>query len=252
MDVFLKEEIIVPVLTILLSMVLYLILKRIIKRVFSIKKLDERKKNTILSIFTNLLKYLFVIFGLLVVLDAFGVDTKAIVASLGVAGVVVGLAFQDILKDTISGIFIILENQYAVGDHITVDGFRGKVISLGLKSTKIISYTGEVKTIPNRYVEQPINHSVEKPVINLEIPIPNTYDVKKTKKLLNEICEKLTNELENVRGEVKVVGIMSLTNLYSKYRIRAEIEFLTALQVRDEILSAIRIALDERKSDLMS
>ena len=135
MEKFLKQEIIIPSSTILFSIIIYLILKRVIYRIFSIKRIDERRKNTIISVFTNIIKYIVIAFCGLIILDALGVETKAIITSLGVAGLVIGLSFQDILKDFIAGLFIILENQYAVGDHITIGNFR-KVISFGLKQLK--------------------------------------------------------------------------------------------------------------------
>ncbi|NLM62970.1 MAG: mechanosensitive ion channel [Mollicutes bacterium] len=246
----LNKDVIVTGITIIVIIILYFILKRVIKRVLNLRKIDDRKRSTFISIFTNILKYFMIVLCGIIILDAFGVDTKAIIASLGVVGVVVGLAFQDILKDTISGIFIILENQYAVGDHVTIDGFSGKVVSLGLKSTKILSYNGEIKTIPNRYVEQTINHSIEPPILNLEIPIPTSYDVEKTKKLLNDVCQNLAQEMEEIRGDINVVGITSVTNLYTRYRIRAEIDFLTKLKVQDAIYSEVRKALDKHKDEL--
>ena len=108
------------------------------------------------------------------ILDIFGVDTATLIASLGVVGLVAGLAIQDTLKDFVAGISIILENQYRVGDTITVKGFRGEVINLGIKTTHIRAYTGEVMIIANHLIEEVINHSVEKSLAVIDIPV--SYD----------------------------------------------------------------------------
>ena len=65
-------------------------------------------------------------------------------SSLDISGLIVGLALQDFAKDIIAGITIIVENQYAVGDTVTINGFKGEVIAVGLKTTKIKNYDGEI------------------------------------------------------------------------------------------------------------
>lgn len=251
MEKFLKQEIIIPSSTILFSIIIYLILKRVIYRIFSIKRIDERKKNTIISVFTNIIKYIVITFCGLIILDALGVETKAIITSLGVAGLVIGLSFQDILKDFIAGLFIILENQYAVGDHITIGNFRGKVISFGLKTTKILSYTGEIKTIPNRYVDQTVNHSIENPILILDIPVPADYNVEKTKEMLTEVCSKLNSEMSIIKDKIELIGINSITNALTEYRIKVQVLPEKEEEARNEILSNIKIALLKHKEDLM-
>ena len=250
MEKFLKQEIIIPSSTILFSIIIYLILKRVIYRIFSIKRIDERRKNTIISVFTNIIKYIVIAFCGLIILDALGVETKAIITSLGVAGLVIGLSFQDILKDFIAGLFIILENQYAVGDHITIGNFRGKVISFGLKTTKILSYTGEIKTIPNRYVDQTVNHSIENPILILDIPVPADYNVRKLR-MLTEVCSKLNSEMSIIKDKIELIGINSITNALTEYRIKVQVLPEKEEEARNEILSNIKIALLKHKEDLM-
>ena len=71
------------------------------------------------------------------ILANFGVNVKSILAGLGITAALVGLAFQDLAKDLIAGISIILEDQYEIGDTIEVNGFTGEVVSLGLRTTRI-------------------------------------------------------------------------------------------------------------------
>ena len=144
LDKVLVKEIVGPILIVLVSIVVYLIIKNVIDRVFTIKNryLDKRKTKTINGLINNLIKYFIVIIDAVMILDIFGIDTKTLIASLGVVGLVAGLAVQDTLKDFVAGMSIILENQYRIGDTITIKGFRGEVIALGIKSTKIRSYTG--------------------------------------------------------------------------------------------------------------
>lgn len=102
--------------------------------------------------------------SLLIILSFFGIDTKSLVASLGVVGVALGLALQDTLKDIIGGISLILENYLAVGDIITYNDFTGEVIELGLRTTRIKKASGEVMIIANRNIDTIINASQKKQI----------------------------------------------------------------------------------------
>ena len=132
LDIFTSRKVIAPFIIVLVSILIYLFIHSILKRSFKIKigKMDDRKRVTIVKLMDNIFKYLILIICILLVLGEFGVDTKSLIASLGIVGVVVGLALQDTLKDFVSGLFIIVEDQYRVGDTITVGGFKGEVISL--------------------------------------------------------------------------------------------------------------------------
>lgn len=248
---FLNREIATPIIVLFCGIILYFIIKRLIKRLFLLKKIDVKRQKTIINIFTNLVKYIIIVFSLIVILDAFGVETKAIIASVGVVGLIIGLALQDVIKDFVAGMFIILENQYVIGDYVTIDGFYGKVINFGLKSTKLLSFTGEVKTIPNRYIEQTINHSVENPVLNVIIPLSANYDIPKTKELINNVCKRLTKELINIKSDITLIGVVGVSSVYVRYRINVTIEPLTALSTQDAILVAIKTEVAQNEDKLL-
>ena len=88
---------------------------------------------------------LIAIVAILYILQVYGVNTSALVAGVGAFSLVIGLAFQDVLKDLLVGATIILESQFAIGEIVEINGFKGEVISLTLKTTRLKSYKGEVK-----------------------------------------------------------------------------------------------------------
>ena len=163
LEFILNKRFIGTVITVVGLICLYVILKNLIDKILNIRtknlKTDIRKINTLKSLFKNIIKYVLLFVGIVVILSLFGIDTITLLAGLGVVGVVVGLALQDILKDFFSGIFIIIENQFQVGDTIEVQGFKGEVIALGLKSTRIKKYTGEIKIVSNR--NKPFSRDVD-------------------------------------------------------------------------------------------
>ena len=160
------------------------------------------------------------------ILDIFGVDTKSLIASLGVLGLVVGLALQDLLKDFISGMTIIFENQYCIGDIISVGDFKGEVIGLGLKTTRIRSYTGEVKILSNRNISEVINYSQMSSFALVDVSVAYEEDYEKVEKLLNNlfIDIKKNKRIPFLKSDIKVLGINELADSAVIIRITAETE----------------------------
>ena len=146
------KDILTSLITILIALILYSLVKRIINRIFNIqlKNVNKKKQKTLHTFFKNIVKWTIIIITSIVVLGIFGIDTGVIITSLGAVTVVIGLAFQDILKDFIAGISMIFQNSYNVGDVITVNGFKGEVVYMGMKVTKIKAAGGETLII-NRH-----------------------------------------------------------------------------------------------------
>ena len=88
-----------------------------------------------------------------------GVDVTSILAAAGVLGVAVGFGAQSLVRDVITGFFLLFENQFSVGESVTIDNFSGNVEELGLRSTKIRSADGDMLTIPNGSIAKVVNHS---------------------------------------------------------------------------------------------
>lgn len=131
---------------------------------------ERKKRKTVILLFQNITKYVCLIFAILMILNIYGVNTSSIIAGLGIASVVIGLALQDALKDIISGINIIMDNYYVVGDYVKYGDFTGIITSFGLKSTKIKDFNGNVLNIANRNIDKIINISQERHVIYLRVP----------------------------------------------------------------------------------
>ena len=252
LDKILVKEVVGPILIILISFVIYLILKGIINNLFQIKNkyIDNRKSKTINGLVNNLIKYFIIIIDIVMILDIFGVDTKTLIASLGVAGFVVGLAVQDTLKDFVAGITIILENQYRVGDTITVKGFRGEVISLGIKSTKIKAYTGEVMIIANHLIEEVINHSLDKSVAIVDIPVSYDTDIDKLESVLNKLFDKLNGNLDGLKGKISILGLQSYDDSSISFRVIVDTLPIMNYQVERELRKAIKVELDKNKIEI--
>lgn len=248
----LVKEVINPVIIIIVCVLIHRLFKALIHHVFNIKnkkRISQRQK-TLLSLINNVVKYFLVILGFLLILDIYGVNTKSIIASLGVVGVVVGLAVQDTLKDFIAGTFIIFDNQYQIGDTVTINGFKGEVVSLGMKTTRIKAYTGEVMIISNREITQITNHSLENSLAIVDIPVSYDEDGKKVEKVLLSLCNELTKSLKDIKGDVQLLGINSFDDSSIVYRIVVETKAMEHYHVQRDILKSIKETFDMEKIEI--
>lgn len=115
---------------------------------------------TVTQLVSNLIKWVVAIVLVIAVLAVWGVDTTALITGAGVLTLVVGLGLQSLIQDVVAGLFIIFENEFNVGDIITVDDFRGEVISIGIRTTKL-KVLGNVKIINNSAITGVLNQTVD-------------------------------------------------------------------------------------------
>lgn len=247
LDTIFSEKVIKIVIIIAVVLLIYAIFDKATKNVFtpSYKKTHSKRNKTIKSMVNNLIKYILIIIALIAILNVLGVDTTSLIASLGVASAVLALAFQDTLKDFLAGLTIISENQYDIGDNVTINNFRGEVVSVGLRTTKLKAYNGEYFFIANRNIENVINHSLAKTLAIVNVDVSYNSDLDKVEEVLNNLCERLQTELEHVRGEVKVDGIEDLGSSGITYRIIAEVLPLKNYEVQRQMRKAIKQEFDK-------
>lgn len=247
LEKILVKEIVAPILIVAIFFAVYSVIVTIIKKVTKLKLsyVDEKRKKTITNLIINIIRCVFIVVAILMILNVYSIDTTALLASLGTVSLVAGLALQDTIKDFLSGITIIFENQYSVGDTITINGFKGEVLTIGLKSTRIRAYTGEVMIIANRNIGEVINHSIEKSLAQVNFQVSYEDDINKAEKVLKKLCERLTEELENIKGEVTLLGITNLDESGINYRITVETIPLKNAEIERKILKEVKLELDK-------
>ena len=222
METFL-ERIITSAIIITVSFIIYFIVKKIINGLFAkrVKKAKHKKSITIMKVINNIIRTIILILAVLTIISVWGVDTKALIASLGIVGLVAGLAVQDTLKDVIAGAAIIFEDEFDVGDNIQIGTFRGDVIDVGLQNTVIRAYTGEIKIIANRNINEVINYSRYSSIALIDFGIAYNSEPEKVKVLLDKICEEM-NKFPYLISKVQLLGIQELSDDAVTYRIYAE------------------------------
>jgi len=144
--------ILILVVTVLINRFLKSFIKRVIKRQIrnNISKEEERKRiNTLISVFEGTLKFIVWVAAVIIILPELGLNIAPVLTGVGIVGLAVGMASRDIVSDFISGLFIILENQYHIGDIIKIAGLEGEVKEITLRRTIIKDKEDTFHSIPN-------------------------------------------------------------------------------------------------------
>ncbi len=148
--------IIIIVIGIFLNLILRKFLTGFAKKIVSTDRINK-KRQTYVKLVNNIVKYSLIIIVIMIILKLYGVNITSILAAMGIVSFIIGLAFQDALKDIIMGINIIFDEYFQVGDIVKIGDMEGKVVSIGLKATKIVDMNNEnTLVIANRNISEAI------------------------------------------------------------------------------------------------
>lgn len=201
--------------------------KKLIERLFHNKqhgpfKISERREETLKKLTQNILAYIvyFTAFGM--ILDILGIKIGPLLAGAGIAGLAIGFGAQNLVKDIISGFFIIFEDQFGVGDYVAFSGIEGTVEEIGLRTTKVKSWTGEQQIIPNGNITQVTNYSVHNGLAIVDINIPYENDIETAEKIIENILAELPGKYEQIVSVPTIHGIQKLELSHVVIRVIAE------------------------------
>ena len=188
-------------------------------RQFILKRVSKRKE-TIFLLIINFIKYFGLLVGLFVILAIFGVDTASVLAGAGILGILLGFGLQKLMQDMINGFFIIFENQYVAGEYVLINDSKGLVEELGLRTTKIRAYNGEIHFIANGDIKSVVNYSRNNSLAIIDFPILHEYSYN----FINIIISGAINEVHhnNITERPRILGIQEVDELSYKVRVVCE------------------------------
>lgn len=207
-------KIILCIFVLIIGHIIFKMLSRLLKK--AVLRSKSQKSETILTVCTSILKYFIYFCVFCQILIIFGISPASILAVAGVGSVAIGLGAQDIIGDIISGIFILLENQYEVGDVIKVEDYEGTVEAIGLKTTKLRNYNGDVYIIPNGEIKIVTNSCKDFNRAILEITVAYESDIDKVMAVLSdELAEAygskdIEERIDDIIAEPQILGITDL------------------------------------------
>ena len=206
--------------------------------------LEPQKAITIGEVLKSILKYTVYIVGIGSML--YDVLAKIPVAVVSAGGFAIGLGAQSLVKDLINGFFILFEDQYGVGDHVTIEEFTGIVESIGIRTTVLRDFTGDLHLIPNGAILEVTNHSRGdiRFIVDVEIAYEENIDeaISVIKKVNSVFEEK---HKEKLRGEIEVLGVFSLNASGVTIRVIGRAVPLSQWEMERELRKDIKEALDK-------
>lgn len=126
-----------------------------------VRKIGSQKMTTIFILVVNFLKWVVVIGAIFMILSACGLRSEFSAAGAGIVALIIGLGSQSFVADILAGIFIVFEGDYQVGDIVILDGWRGEIQSIGVRTTKLIDAGGNIKIVNNSDIRSIINQTKE-------------------------------------------------------------------------------------------
>lgn len=242
-------QIVSSIIILLVSIIIY----RIIIKFLTIsenktksKLFTSNKGKTYIKLIKSIIRYIFIIVTVLIILQINGVNVSSILAGVGVLGVVFGLAIQDWLKDIIRGSSILSDDYFKVGDVVKYNEIEGKVLVIGLKTTKIQDLaTNNVISIANRNIEQ---IEVISNVLYVRVPMPYEIDIERAENAIKDII-KLAKEYDTI-DECKYKGIAEFKDSSTEYLLEVSGEPTQKLQRKRDSLRAIKVGLAKNNIEI--
>jgi small-conductance mechanosensitive channel len=207
---------------------------------------DTRRVDTLRVLMNNITTYTIYFLAILLVLQTLGFDLRPVLVSAGVLGLAVGFGAQSLVRDVITGFFIIFEDQFAVGDVVTINNLTGTVQEIGLRVTRIRSWTGEVHIFPNGSINQVTNFSLQNTLAVVDVSVAYEEDLDRVEQVLKEVLKQAQAEMPEIVQEPQVLGVHAFGPSEVIMRVTAECKPNSHHGVSRKLRAMIKAEFDAR------
>jgi moderate conductance mechanosensitive channel len=177
------------------------------------------------------------------VLQAAGINIVPLITTASVAGLAVGFGAQKLVRDVIAGLFMLVEDQYGVGDFVTIGTATGVVEELGMRVTRIRDKSGKLWIISNGDIGQVCNHSRGDFMMSHDVSVPSASDLEKARGVLDEVGREIASDRpEMVRSPLTCDGLASVTAAAAVLRVRGVVDPSCQDEVNEELNQRIHDA----------
>ena len=216
----------------------------VLKLILSKVKPKTGKGKSLHSLLDSFAVYAVVLVGLVWCLAAIGVNLSTVFASIGIVALIIGFAAESLIEDVITGLFLVFEDEFNVGDIIEYNGFRGTVTKIGVRMTCITDVGGNVKMANNSDIRNVLNKSKALSAAVTDVPISYAADLENAEKVIAAILEELPKQYPDVFPEAPAyLGVQALDSSSVNLRICAYVQ-------EDQIFKAVRLMNREAKLGL--
>ena len=239
---------------IILTRILITIVNGVIDKTFKNRKkahetMTVNRANTLAEILKSVVRYVFYFIAMITILDMF-INTASILATAGIGGVAIGFGAQSLVKDMITGFFILFEDQYALGDYVKIKEYEGIVEELGVRVTKLRDFSGELHIIPNGNIQVVTNRARGAMRALVEVEIAYEEDIDKAIKALEKMCLDIKKGDDTILEGPSIVGVTDLSKYGVKLRIVAKTQPMDQWSLEREIRKKVKETLNKENIEI--
>ena len=214
---------------------------------------EKKREDTLIKIFNSTLAALVWAIAVLMILPEFGIEIGGIFLGAGIIGVAVGFGAQYVIRDFLAGLFIMIENQYRVGDVIKIAGIGGKVEDITLRKTVLRDIDGAVHHVPNGEIKVASNKSQEFSRVHLKIGVAYKEDMEQVFQVLNRVGRELAEDSEwrdSILKTPQVSGIDDFADSAIIIKVLGDTLPLKQWEVARELRKRIKSAFDKENIEI--
>jgi small-conductance mechanosensitive channel len=208
----------------------------------------QQRIHTLVAVLRGSGRFVLVVWALFTILPELGVNVTPILASVGIAGIAVGFGAQSLVKDVISGLFILIENQYSKGDVVTVAGISGLVEEVGLRRTVLRDLDGIVHHVPNGQIAVASNLTQEWSRVNMNVSVAYGEDLDKVFEVINRVGHEMAADAEFgplILKAPQVLRVDAFEESGIAIKILGDTEPIRQWDVMGELRKRLKKAFDE-------
>jgi len=200
---------------IICSLLIPSIMKKMVANRMSGEDVAEIKKrsDTLSSILVKIAAIVLAVIALITILPEFGVNIATLIAAIGIGGLAIAFAAQNLVRDFISGFFIILEDQYRVGDVVSIAGTAGLVEEIGLRRTVLRDTEAHVHSVPNGQVNVSTNMTRKFSKVNMNISVGYGENLKRVIDITNRVCQELAEDSQWKEDFISTPSVLRVDKL---------------------------------------
>ncbi|MBM7618863.1 small conductance mechanosensitive channel [Bacillus tianshenii] len=215
-------------------------------------QVSVRRENTLVKLLENVISYVTYFVAFIMILEVVHIDVRALLAGAGIVGLAVGFGAQNLVRDIITGFFIIFEDQFSVGDYVRVGTFEGHVEEIGLRTTKIKSWTGELNILPNGSIIEVTNFSIHNSIAIVDVSIAYEGEIEKAEAVIKEMLAEMPLKYEEIVQPPELLGVQTFGNAEVVLRITCETLPMKHFYIARKIRKEVKMRLDEHGIDIPS
>jgi small-conductance mechanosensitive channel len=206
---------------------------------------DEKRIHTLKEIIKSVLRYTIYFISFTPILEMLGIPISSLIAAAGIGGLAIGFGAQNLVRDIITGFFILLEDQFHVGDYIETGNKSGIVEEMALRVTKVRDFNGDLHIIPNGSIDRVTNKCRGNMRALVEVSVAYEEKIEKVIRVLNELCDEMKQEDHKIVEGPIVLGVTNLGEFDVVISIMAKTLPMEQWAVERELRKRIKERFDE-------